>query len=58
MRNATSWMTFLLTVLWTGLAFAQKAPGGGTGGGGAPEPSMLLYAVSGLLPAWWIVRRK
>jgi hypothetical protein len=57
MQKAAGWMTFLFTMLWAGLAFAQKNPGG-QGGGAAPEPSMLLYALSGVLPAWWIFRRK
>ncbi len=59
MRKATALSAFLLTLLWVGLAFAQKNPGGAGGGGVAtPEPSMLLYAASALVPAWFLLRRK
>ncbi len=60
MRSAAGVFTFLLTSLfWAGLAFAQKNPGGAGGAGiSTPEPSMLLYAASALVPAWFVFRRK
>lgn len=59
MRNATALYVFLVTLLWVGLAFAQKNPGGAGGSGMAtPEPSVLLYAASALVPAWFLLRRK
>ncbi len=59
MRKFMSVLSFLLTtVAFVGMAYAQKGGPGGGGGVSGPEPSMILYAVSGVLPAWYILRRK
>lgn len=57
MRYFTTFLTFLLTALWVGVALAQKNPPAG-GGVSSPEPSMLLYAAAAVGPAWWFLRGK